>query len=260
VTGTRRQTGSRGRAAAAGRTGRRPGNPDTRQAILAAARDEFARHGFAGATVRTIAAAAAVDPALVHHYFGTKQQLFLATIEIPVDPTLVVDAVTAGPRAHLGVRLATTVLRVWDSPAGSALVAVLRSAISDPAMARMVREFLFSQVIGRVLRQVGCPPEELDIRGALLVSQMAGVIMGRHVLSIEPLASAPLEELVPNVGATLQRYLTAPLRPPRPVPRGEIGFGIPGDATPSASSPPSTAARGAADVALPSGIRRGAAG
>jgi len=214
VTGSPRRTGSAASPGRTGRTGRRPGNPDTRQAILDAARSEFAARGFAGTTVRAIAATAGVDPALLHHYFGTKQQLFLATIEIPVDPSMVVDAVADGPREGLGLRLASTVLGVWESPAGPALIAALRSALVDPAVARMVREFLFSQVIGRVLRQVDCPPEQVSIRGALLVSQLAGVLVGRHILALEPLASAPLEALVPNVAATLQRYLTGPLPPP----------------------------------------------
>lgn len=193
------------------RTGRRPGNPDTRESILDVARQSFATNGFSGTTIRGIAGAAGVDPALVHHYFGTKEKLFLATIQVSVSPREVVDSITGGPIGTLGVRLATVVLGVWESPAGVSLAAALRSAIDDPSLARPVREFLVSQVIGRVLRQAGCPPEETEIRGALLASQMMGVIMGRHVFRLEPLASQPIEALIPDVGATLQRYLTGPL-------------------------------------------------
>ncbi|HET8591690.1 MAG TPA: TetR family transcriptional regulator [Nakamurella sp.] len=196
------------------RTGRRPGNPDTRETILQAARATFAASGFTGATIRGIAARAGVDPALVHHYFGTKENLLLATVQVPVNPREVVDTVTAGPVQTLGTRLAGMVLGVWASPAGTALAAAMRSAIDDPAIARTIREFLLSQVIGRVLRHVGCPPQELDLRAALLASQMLGVIMGRHILKLEPLASQPIEALVPQVGATLQRYLTGPLVTP----------------------------------------------
>jgi AcrR family transcriptional regulator len=204
-----------GPRATARRTGRRPGNPDTRETILQTAQKAFAANGFTGATIRGIAAEAGVDPALVHHYFGTKENLLLATVQVPVNPREVVDTVTSGPVETLGTRLAGMVLSVWASPAGTALAAALRSAIDDPAIARTIREFLLSQVIRRVLRHVGCPAQELDIRAALLASQMIGVIMGRHILKLEPLASQPIQALVPQVGATLQRYLTGPLVPHR---------------------------------------------
>ncbi len=193
------------------RTGRRPGKPGTREAILGAARTAFAANGFAGTTIRGIASAAGVDPALVHHYFGSKDSLFLQIVQVPVNPREVVDSLTSGPVDTLGLRMATAVLGVWESPVGTSLVAALRSAIDDPGMARPVREFLLTQVIGRVLRQAGCPPAEERTRAALLASQMMGVLMGRYILKMEPLASQPIETLIPNIGATLQRYLTEPL-------------------------------------------------
>ena len=206
------RSGSGARANPAGRTGRRPGNPDTRQAILDAARREFAARGFSASTVRAIAAAAGVDPALVHHYFGTKDNLFLQTVQVPVNPRAVVDTLTEGPIETLGLRMAATVLGVWESPVGVSLAAALRSAMDDPELARPVREFLLTQVIGRVLRQADCAPEEREIRSALLASQMMGVLMGRYVLRMEPLASQSIDELIPNIGVTLQRYLTGPLQ------------------------------------------------
>lgn len=193
------------------RRGRRPGNPDTRNAILAAARGAFAANGFSATSIRAIAGAAGVDPALIHHYFGSKDALFLATVEIPVDIGSVVDAIIAGPRDTLGLRLATTVLGVWESPAGLGFAAALKSAITDPAIARMVREFLSNSIIYRILRGIDCPAAEVELRGALVASQVAGVVIGRHVLQIEPLASIPTATLAPRVGATLQRYLTGPL-------------------------------------------------
>jgi len=154
-----------------------------------------------------------VDPALVHHYFGTKDNLFLQTVQVPVNPRTVVDTLTEGPLDTLGLRMAATVLGVWESPVGTSLAAALRSAIDDPAMARPVREFLLTQVIGRVLRQADCTPDEHEIRSALLASQMMGVLMGRYIVKMEPLASQPIEVLISNVGVTLQRYLTGPLQP-----------------------------------------------
>ncbi|MER7331889.1 MULTISPECIES: TetR family transcriptional regulator [unclassified Micromonospora] len=193
------------------RTGRRPGNPDTREAILGAARDAFAERGFDGASIRAIAAAARVDPALVHHYFGSKDQLFLAAMHAPVDPGELLPKVLAGDREGLGERLVRTFLGVWDSPAGTAGVALLRSAVSNEWTARLLREFLVSQVLRKVLDQLDADPAELPLRGSLVASQMIGLAMMRHVVRLEPVASAAPETLVAAVGPTVQRYLTGDL-------------------------------------------------
>lgn len=198
---------------AAARTGRRPGNQATRQTILTAARDAFAANGFACTTIRSIAAAAGVDPALVHHYFGSKDRLLLATIEIPVDSRAVIATLAAVPPERLGATIASTILGMWESPAGSALAAALRTALSDPAMARTFREFVVREIVNRVLRQVGCPPQEADLRAGLLVSQVLGVAVGRYLLHVQPLASQPIEDLARELGRTLQRYLTGPVGP-----------------------------------------------
>ncbi|MEU5946620.1 TetR family transcriptional regulator [Micromonospora sp. NPDC047465] len=193
------------------RTGRRPGNPDTRMAILGAARAAFAERGFDGASIRAIAAAAQVDPALVHHYFGSKDQLFLAAMHAPVDPGELLPKVLAGDREGLGERLVRTFLGVWDSPAGTAGVALLRSAVSNEWTARLLREFLVSQVLRKVLDQLDADPAELPLRGSLVASQMIGLAMMRHVVRLEPVASAAPETLVAAVGPTVQRYLTGDL-------------------------------------------------
>ncbi len=114
------------------RTGRRPGNQDTREAILAAARQAFAEKGFDGASIRQIATGAGVDPALVHHYFGTKDQLFLDTMQVPFDPSVMIvprcwrAASTVSASASSG--LCST---VWDSAAGGPAAALVRSAVSN---------------------------------------------------------------------------------------------------------------------------------
>src|SRR3954452_17573913 len=126
------------------RTGRRPGNQDTREAILTAARDAFAERGFDGASIRAIAATAGVDPALVHHYFGGKDQLFLAAIEAPIDPAKAIQEVVAGGLDGIGERLVRMFLTVWDSPAGTPAAALIRSAVSHDWSARMLREFITS--------------------------------------------------------------------------------------------------------------------
>ncbi|MEU7995450.1 TetR family transcriptional regulator [Micromonospora sp. NPDC049060] len=193
------------------RTGRRPGNPDTRQAILDAARAAFAERGFDGASIRAVAAAAQVDPALVHHYFGSKDRLFLAAMHAPVDPAELLPRVLAGDRAGLGERLVRAFLGVWDSPAGTAGVALLRSAVSNEWTARLLREFLVTQVLRRILDQLDVDPAELPLRGSLVASQLIGLAMMRHVVRLEPVASAAPETLVAAVGPTVQRYLTGDL-------------------------------------------------
>ncbi|WP_208092696.1 TetR family transcriptional regulator [Blastococcus xanthinilyticus] len=196
-------------------TGRRPGNPDTRDAVLAAARQAFAERGFDGATIRQIAAAAGVDPALVHHYFGSKDKLFLAAIEAPADPAELLPDLLAGGRDDLGRNVVRLLLTVWDGPTRPAALALVRSAITNEWSARLLREFLVSQVLRRVVGTLGLPPREAEIRGSLAASQLIGLVVGRYVLRIEPLATATAEELVANVGPTVQRYLTGEIELPR---------------------------------------------
>jgi AcrR family transcriptional regulator len=199
------------------RTGRRPGKPGTREAVLDAARRLFAARGYDGATVRDLARAAGVDPALVHHYFGTKQQLFLAVVGTPVDPADFVPRVTGGGLAQVPERLVRTFLSVWDDPvSGPAAVAVLRSSLHDEGTARLLKEFLSTQVLRRALAQLapaqlGLAPAEAPLRSALIVSQMLGLAVARYVLVLEPLATAPAGTLVAAVAPTIRRYLTEPL-------------------------------------------------
>ncbi|MEV4755561.1 TetR family transcriptional regulator [Micromonospora sp. NPDC049559] len=193
------------------RSGRRPGNPDTREAILAAAREAFAERGFDGASIRSIATGAGVDPALVHHYFGTKDQLFLATIDAPFDPREMLPQVFAEGPDRVGERLIRLFLGVWDSPFGTAGVALLRSAVSNEWTARLMREFLVTQILRRAMSQLELPPDEAPLRTSLVASQLLGLAMARYVLRLEPLASAPAETVVATVGPTVQRYLTGAL-------------------------------------------------
>ncbi|NES29467.1 TetR family transcriptional regulator [Micromonospora terminaliae] len=193
------------------RTGRRPGNPDTREAILAAARAAFAERGFDAASIRAIATAAGVDPALVHHYFGTKEELFRTAMAMPIDPAQLLPGVLAGGPEGVGGRLVRTFLGVWDSPAGTPAVALLRSAVSNEWMARLVREFLVTQVLRRVLDHLDIDPVELPLRGSLVASQLVGLAMMRYVIRLEPVASADPETLVAAIGPTVQRYLTGDL-------------------------------------------------
>ncbi|MFI2712589.1 TetR family transcriptional regulator [Micromonospora sp. NPDC018662] len=194
------------------RTGRRPGNPDTREAILAAARDAFAERGFDATTIRAVAAAAGVDPALVHHYFGAKEDLFRAAMAFPVDPARLLPTVLAGGPEGIGERLVRTFLEVWDSPVGAAGVALLRSAVSNEWTARLLREFLVTQVLRRVLDHLEVDPAELPLRGGLVATQLAGLALMRYVIRLEPIAGAEPATLVAAAGPTVQRYLTGDVR------------------------------------------------
>lgn len=176
--------------------------------MLAAARASFAERGFDGASIRQIAAAAGVDPALVHHYFGTKDALFLAAVDAPADPEQLLPEVLAGGTAELGGNVVRLFLRVWDGPTQAAGLAIFRSAAGNEWSARLLREFLISRVLRRVVATLDVPQAEREARGALVASQLAGLVVARYVLRIEPLASASGDALVAAVGPTLQRYLT----------------------------------------------------
>jgi AcrR family transcriptional regulator len=193
------------------RTGRRPGNQDTREAILEAARAAFSERGFDGASIRAIATSAGVDPALVHHYFGSKDQLFLATLQAPINPEEFIPKIFQPGIEGVGERLVRTFLTVWDSPAGTAAAALIRSAVQHEWSARMLREFLVTQILRRAQKELDLDPAEAPVRAALVATQMAGLGMIRYIIKIEPLASMPAEDVVRHVGPTIQRYLEGPL-------------------------------------------------
>lgn len=193
------------------RSGRRPGNQDTSQSILEAARRLFAERGFDKTSIRAIATEAKVDPALVHHYFGTKDKLFLASMNAPINPGELVPQALAGPREEAGERLVRMALTVWDSPAGAAALALFRSALSNEWTARLLREFVITQVLRKAVVEMSLDPAEAPMRTGLLATQIAGLLTTRYVLKIEPVASAPAETLVKAIGPNVQRFLTEPL-------------------------------------------------
>jgi AcrR family transcriptional regulator len=191
------------------RRGRRPGRPDTKAAILAAARDHFAAAGFGGTTIRAIAAAAGVDAALVHHYFGSKDDLFVAALELPVDPRAVIGAAVAGPAEEAAEKLLRTFLSVWDDPGFQpALLATVRR-ILEPGGDKLIREGFLPVVLVPVGEQLGIDSPEL--RMPLVASQVIGLILARYVIRIDAIASLDSDRLVAIYAPTIQRYLTGPL-------------------------------------------------
>ena len=147
----------------------------------------------------------------MHHYFGSKDQLFLAAIEAPANPAELLPEVLAGGRDNLGENIVRLLLRVWDGPARPAALALVRSAVSNEWTAKLLREFLVSQILRRVVGTLGLPTAEREARGALAASQLIGLVMTRYVLKVEPLASASPESLVAAIGPNVQRYLTGDL-------------------------------------------------
>jgi len=192
------------------RTGRRPGESGSREAILDAARTAFGERGFSDASVRDIAGRAGVDAALVHHFYGTKEQLFAAAMRLPVDLAVAIPALLEGGVGGLGERVVGFFLAAFEAGGGqNTLLALLRSAASHERSATMVREFVTKAVLGPVAASLDRPDPEL--RASLVGSQLIGLAMMRYVVKVEPLASADPRTVVVAVAPTIQRYLTGDL-------------------------------------------------
>jgi AcrR family transcriptional regulator len=191
------------------RRGRRPGGEDTRAALLEAAREVFTEQGYNGATVRAIASRAGVDPAMVNHWFGGKESLFTAAVSIPINPVEIATQLLAGDREHIGDRLVRTFLTVWDAAGGGAFAALVRSLAGHDEAVRMLREFLTTELFGRLVRELDVDRRELRV--ALCGSQIVGLGMMRYVVELEPLASADHGTVAAAIAPNLQRYLTGDL-------------------------------------------------
>jgi AcrR family transcriptional regulator len=190
--------------------GRRPGPSRTREAILAAARRQFAERGYDRTSLRAIAAEAGVDPALVTHFFGSKHQLFVEVVEFPFDPAEALPSVLSGDPAEVGLRLAEFVVSLLENPEARArITGVVRAASSEPEVARSVRDLLTREVWAPAAAILG--GEDAELRMNLVGSQIVGLVMARYVVGAEPLASLPPEDLVQAIAPTFQRYLTGPL-------------------------------------------------
>jgi AcrR family transcriptional regulator len=193
--------------------GRRAGDSGTRTAVLAAAKRAFGEQGYGATSVRAVAREAGVDPSLVLHFFGSKDGLFEAALELPFDPSaLVPRLLAAGPVDELGERVVRTFVGVWDATPGQGpMLAMLRSSVAHADSAERLRGLLLRIVFRPLALGAGASDADADRRAALLASQVVGLAFARYVLHLEPLASAPADELVPLVAPVLQRYLTGEL-------------------------------------------------
>jgi AcrR family transcriptional regulator len=190
------------------RSGRRPGPTTSKEAILEAARRQFAEAGYEPTSVRGIAAEAGVDAALVVHFFGSKDELFRSAVTWPFDPAELAPRIKGSGAVGLGERLARTFLGIWDDPrTGPQMLALLRSAMTSERFGRLLSEFVVTQVFQHMSELVEGPDREL--REELAASHLLGIAALRHVLRMEPLASASIDQLVARVAPTLDSYLLA---------------------------------------------------
>ena len=191
------------------RRGRRPGSPDTRATILAEARALFAEKGYAGTSVRAVATAAGVDAALVHHYFGTKDDLFLAALQAPIDPRTVLLPVAEGGIDGAGERLLRTFLSVWDNETTRLPLLTIVRSVFDPERRPLIRDGFMRMVMLPIGQALGL--DDVELRMSLVGSQLMGIVLARYVVEVEPLASASHDQLVAAYAPTLQRYLEGSL-------------------------------------------------
>ncbi|AGB21592.1 transcriptional regulator [Mycobacterium sp. JS623] len=189
------------------RIGRPPGKTDTRTVILAVARRMFAETGYDKTSVRDVAAAAGVDPAMIRHYFGSKTELFRATMGWPFEPADIAARITAGDRGGIGERLTRVFFEAWERPDSRApLLAILRGAATHEESANLVRQFIQGQVYAHIAAALGSTDAELRID--LAMSQLLGIAYLRHILCVEPVASTPVNELVERIAPIVSRHLT----------------------------------------------------
>jgi AcrR family transcriptional regulator len=189
--------------------GRRPGNPATRQVVLDTARRMFADAGYDKTSVRDIAAGAGVDPALIRHYFGSKAELFRATMGWPFAPAQIAAQVAGGDRDEMGARLARVFFEVWEQPDTRApLLAILRGAATHEESATLVRQFIQGQVYRQMADELAGPDAELRID--LAMSQLLGIAYLRHILRVDPIASTSVEELIARVAPAVTAHLVGP--------------------------------------------------
>jgi AcrR family transcriptional regulator len=188
--------------------GRRPGGPDTRGEILRAARESFADKGFAATSIRAVARQAGVDAALVHHYFDSKDELFIEAMALPLDPRQVAAAILNGSREDLGRRIVTVFLGVWESDDGQQrMKAMLRSVVTSDEVARIMREGMTKMILEPVSQFIEVPDAKLRV--ALIASHLIGVALARYLVELEPVASADLDALVDRIAPAIQQYVSA---------------------------------------------------
>ena len=160
--------------------------------------------------MRSIASDAGVDPALIHHYFGTKLDLFREVVQLPVDPQVVLQPLRDIPVEELGIAIPRLIIPFWDSELGANVLALFRSALSG-ADDGLVRVFFREVLVNIIAERVDSPAGSGVLRAEFAITQMAGILVARYIMEVEPLASLTAEEIALAVGPNIQRYLTGEL-------------------------------------------------
>jgi AcrR family transcriptional regulator len=183
---------------------------NTREAILRAARSEFERGGLDGTSLRSIARGAQVDPALLLHYFGSKEELFVASVRDAFARHMERVVSAPGVSGSLGERLVGAFLTAWDAPESSeVLVALLRAGLTNERVSGLMTTFFQSELPALVSARIG--PQDADLRVGLVATQLLGLALTRYVLRLRPVAEMSRDDLVGTLGPTVTRYLTGPL-------------------------------------------------
>jgi AcrR family transcriptional regulator len=201
---------------APGRRGRRPGRPETRAQLLDVARRRFLAEGYQAVTMRSIAAEAGVDAALVSYFFGSKRGLFGAVLALTANPPELLRAALPGDPATLPERVLGALLGAWDDPGQRGPLRVLvTAAVQDPEVARLLTDAFEHEMVDRVADHIGGP--HARYRAAAFVSQLAGLVFSRYVLRLEPLASMTADEITRHLAPGLRAALHGPRPVPQPV-------------------------------------------
>lgn len=188
--------------------GRRVGAGESKSAILDSARRLFAEHGYDGTSLRQVARLAGVDPAMIHHYFAGKEELFSQSVELPADPDVMLAGLAETAPEHRGEFVVNAVLRLWEGPAQARLVAFARGTLGSTVRTALLRDVVGRLIIARVTAGLPGAPTDVALRGSLAASQVVGLMMVRYVVRLEPLASASPGDVVRMIAPTIQRYLT----------------------------------------------------
>ncbi len=193
------------------RRGRRQGEPVSRDVVLRAAKQRFAREGYEKTTLRAIARDAHVDPSMVLYLFGSKEELFRASLRLIMDPDMLIAALAGGPDADpdIGTRMVRTYLRIWEGPdTAASMRAMLQSATSNSDAHEAFRDFMQNYVLTAVSGALG-GGEQARLRAMLAASSLVGTAMLRYVMEVPPLATLSRDEVVRLIAPTVTRYLTA---------------------------------------------------
>lgn len=187
------------------------GQSDRRAAIVRAATRLFAEDGYDGVSLRQIAREAGVDAALVHHYFDGKEELFAASVALPINPEALLSGIDEQALAERGRFVARAIVRLWEGPQRHALAAFFRSTISSTSRSRLLAQLVRRRILARVSDGLPGDDAERELRASMAASQVVGFMLARYIVKLEPLASLPAEDAERLLAPAIQRHLTGPL-------------------------------------------------